>query len=253
MSLNFKNGEAIAIIQSSKNKKLDKKIIKLSANEENEGVKEIKIDDGVIQVLPSIDMTERYYISGPSGSGKSYFISKWLEMNKKIFKGKNKKELYIFSRINEDKQLDKFKPIRVILELLPDNPLTAEDLENSICIFDDIDSIKDKIVKRIVFDLRDDFLVCGRHFNITVICTTHQLMNNVESKRPINESTSCVIYPKSGATFQIKNFLKFYCGFDKMMIDKIMKLKSRWVCIRKTYPMTIIYEKGLFLANMYND
>lgn len=248
MSLNYKKGTPIALIRCKNNKKMDRLIIRVSTDK-NDGVDEIILPkDCVLQVLPSVDASERYYISGPTGSGKSYFISKWLGMNRKIFKNKNKKLIYIFSRIKHDQQLDKFNPIRPELESLIDKPITMEDLNNAICIFDDIDSIKDKNVKNAVFDLRDDLLVCGRHGNVTVICTTHQLMNHNESKRCINESSSCVIYPQSGATYQINNFLKKYCGFSKDLIEYIKSINTRWICIRKLYPLIIIHEHGIIMA-----
>jgi hypothetical protein len=250
MSVSLKKGEVVAMINCKDNKKFDKKLIKININEEI-GQNEITFPtECKLQVLPSIENVERLYVAGPSGSGKSYFVSKWLGANRKIFRNKNKKEIYIFSRIKHDSQLDKFNPNRPDLESLVDEPMTGEQLENCICIFDDIDSISDRVVKQVVYDLQNDLLTCGRHFNVTVICTNHMIYNNIETKRTINESTSTVIFPRSGQTYQIKMFLKNYCGFERDMIDKIMRLKTRWLCIRKTYPMAIIYEKGVFMARM---
>lgn len=250
MSITLDKGTPIALISNKINKKFDKRIIRLSLDD---GTPELTLSkDSKVQVLPSCDIVERIYVSGPSGSGKSYWISKWIQTNRKIFKHNNKKDIYIFSRIKFDKQLDKFKPERPDLQDILEYPddFSGENLENSIVIFDDIDSIRDKHIKEAVYNLQSDLLVCGRHFNITVLCTSHQIMNQNESKRCINESNSVVLFPKSGATMQIKNFLKLYCGFDKHIITKIMKLKSRWVTIRKVYPMCIIHENGAFLANM---
>jgi hypothetical protein len=247
MSLSLKGGEVIAMINCKNNKKYDKKLMRINTDEEL-GQDEYEFPkECILQVLPSIKEVERLYISGPSGSGKSYFISKWLGANRKIFRNKHKKDIYIFSRIKYDQQLDKFNPIRVDLDTLIDEPYTGEMLADCIVIFDDIDSIADRLIKLSVYDLQTDLLTCGRHFNITVICTNHLIYNNIETKRVINESTSTVIFPKGGNIYQLKRFLQTYCGFEKHVIDKIMNLKSRWVCIRKTYPMCIIHEKGAFL------
>jgi hypothetical protein len=250
MSLSYSKGEPIAIIVS-KDKKIDKKIIKLSTDDD--GSKEINIENGKLQVLPSLDVVERLYISGPSGSGKSYFISKWLSMNRKMYKNKNKKDIIILSRIKKDEQLDKFKPERPGLEEMLEDPYTGEDLTNEIVIFDDVDSIRDKVVKNAVYNLRNDLLVCGRHFWVTVICTSHIIMDRNESKFCLNEATTIVIFPKSGQTYQIKRLLKEYMGFEKKLINKIMKLPSRWVAMRRIYPITIIHEKGAFVANIDLD
>ena len=245
MSLGNK-GEAIAILKS-KDTKLDKKFIKVSTD--HDGSPELNYTgDTKLQVLPSINVTERLYIAGPSGSGKSYYISKWLGMNRKIYKNKNKKDIYIFSRIQKDHALDKFNPIRPDIEDLVEEPMRGEDLVNSICIFDDIDSISDKVVKQAVYDLQTDLLTTGRHFHITVICTSHLIMNSNETKFAVNEATSVTFFPRSGQTYQIKRFLKEYCGCEKHIIDKIMKLPSRWVTYRRVYPPVFIHEKGAFMA-----
>jgi hypothetical protein len=250
MSLSFKGGDVIGLINCKDNQKYDKKLIRINTDEDL-GADEYEFTNKCkIQVLPSVKMVERLYVAGPSGSGKSYFISKWLGANRKIFRNKHKKDIYIFSRIDYDQPLDKFNPIRPSLDSLIDEPYTGEMLENCIVIFDDIDSISDRGIKQAVYDLQTDLLTTGRHFNITVICTNHMIYNRQETKRTINESTSTVIFPKSGQTYQIKQFLKTYCGFEKLMINKIMGLKSRWVCIRRVYPMCIIHEKGAFLASM---
>ena len=247
MSLTFGKGEPIAMLKCDKKNKLNKKIIKLSDDMKGDNIMEF--NDCEVNVLPSIKHVERFYISGPSGSGKSFFISKWLKMNRKIYKGDYKKDIYMFSRIEYDKKLDDFNPIRVNLEDLLTDPMSAEELEGTIVIFDDIDSISEPDVKNAVFSLRNDLLKCGRHFNITVLCTTHVLLNKNESRDCINESTSIVVFPRSGATYHIRELLKKYCGFEKNTIDHIMQIDTRWLCIRKLYPMCIIHENGIFMAN----
>ncbi len=248
MSLSYRKGTPIAIIKS-KNKKMDKKFIKVIPGDE--GVDEITLNKGdTLQVLPLVEEVQRLYVAGPSGSGKSYFISKWLGLSRKIWKGKNKREIYIFSRIINDHQLDKFNPIRPDLEEMIDDPMTGEELQNAIVIFDDIDSIADRDVKNAIYSLQKDLLVCGRHFNVTVICTSHLISNNIETKYCLNESSGVVIFPRSGQTYQIKRYLKEYQGFEKKMINKVMKLPSRWVYIHKSYPQTVIYEGGVFMGCM---
>lgn len=248
MSLSYTKGDPICMIKS-KNKKINKKFIRVST--ETDGVDEITLDpEDTLQILPSVNIVERIYLAAPSGAGKSYFISKWLGMNRKIFRNKNKKDIYIFSRINEDSQLDKFNPVRIDLDEMLEDPLTGEDLEDSICIFDDIDSIYEKDIKNAVYGIQKDLLTTGRHFNITVLTTSHLLTNSNETKYNLNESNTVVVYPRSGQTYQIKRFLKEYCGFETKMINKIMKLNSRWVAIRKTYPITIMHEHGCFMGCM---
>ena len=121
MSLSYSNGKPVGMI-ISKNKKIDKKLIKVQLTDE--GSEEIKVTEGKVQVVPSLDVVERLYVAGPSGSGKSYFISKWLETNRKIFKRKFKKNIYIFSRIKHDTALDKFGAERIDLDELQNDPIS---------------------------------------------------------------------------------------------------------------------------------
>jgi hypothetical protein len=204
---------------------------------------------GKLQVLPSKDIVERLYISGPSNSGKSTFASRWISESKKLWKGKDKKDLVLFSRVADDKAFNKFKPITVDLdeEYLAE-PVGMEELEDSICIFDDIDTLNNKYVRDEVIALRGDILECGRHMNIRILCTSHILMSGNKTKQLLNESTSVVLFPQGGNLYAITQYLKLYCGFVKGTIDKILKLKSRWVCIRKVYPMLVLHEFGCFLA-----
>jgi hypothetical protein len=53
-------------------------------------------------------------------------------------------EIYLFSSINHDRVLDRHDPTRIILDndLLTD-PIEPEELENSLVIFDDTDTIRD--------------------------------------------------------------------------------------------------------------
>ena len=92
--------------------------------------------------------TEReiLYITGCSGSGKSTFTRMYLEQYKKKYKSR---EIYMFSSLKEDKSLDAIKPKRFIIDdSLYLDPIKAEDLKDSAVIFDDIDVIGDKKIKR---------------------------------------------------------------------------------------------------------
>ena len=56
--------------------------------------------------------SERIYISAPSGAGKSYFTAEYiLEIRKKFGK---KREIFIFSRVDEDKSLDDKLPAKYV-------------------------------------------------------------------------------------------------------------------------------------------
>ena len=96
-----------------------------------------------LQMVPNTN-SERdvYYITGPSGSGKSYFVRLYCEQYRKKFKNN---EIYLFSNLKEDESLDSIKPkIFRIDEELHTEPIKVEELANSCVIFDDTDCISDR-------------------------------------------------------------------------------------------------------------
>ena len=204
--------------------------------------KELNIHDGRTYHYPR-DNPERMFVVGPSGSGKSTYISNYLKFFKKKFPDR---KIVLFSDEKKDKVLDMYKPLRIALDSdLIENPVTVDDLEGTLCIFDDIDSIVDKKLSKTILGIRDNFLTMGRKHNISVIVTNHVLTAGNETKKCFNESTSITIYPRSGASMDY--MLKRYCGMDKHKIKKLMALPSRWVTIFKGFPMFVLYNSGVYL------
>ena len=157
-------------------------------------------------------------------------------------------DIYLFSSITHDKALDKHDPTRIILDNdLINDPIEPSELENSLVIFDDTDTIRERNMRKYLEVLRDWLLEQGRHFKIRMLITSHLLSNYSSTRRILNEATGVVVFPKSGSgTYHIKNFLKTYCGFDKSQIKKFVNLPSRWVMVYRSYPQYVIYEKGCY-------
>jgi len=240
------DGRKIARIKGGK---LDKKNIYIS---NTKGVKEIKIKDGILVPLPNRDIIEKVYISAPSNAGKSTYAGKWLGEYSKMFPDD---DIYLFSSITKDKALDKYNPLRIILDNdLLNDPIEPKELQNSLVIFDDTDTIRNKKMKNYMEVLRDWLLEQGRHFNIRMLITSHLLSNYNSTRRILNEATSVVVFPRSGSgTYHIKNFLKTYCGFDKDQTKKFLNLPSRWVAVYRSYPQYVIYEKGVYFPMNSDD
>lgn len=209
--------------------------------------KEFHIKKGELMQVPNTKIDrECLYIAGPSGSGKSTYVNNFIKMYKDEYPDN---EVYLFSRVDEDPSLDDNEDIqRVIIddELL-DDPIDNEELEDSAVIFDDIDTIRDKELAEYVCDLRDDLLETGRHERVTMLCTSHLLMDYKKTRTLINESTSVTFFPRSGSTYHIIRFLKVYCGLNAEQINRILNLPSRWVTVSKIAPMWVLYGKGCFL------
>lgn len=205
-------------------------------------------DDEKVRVFPLPQKkSERIYVPAPSGSGKSTFIGMYL---KELRKKHPKRKIFIFSRVAEDKPLDAFKnTFRIPLKrsAFEKEPLEVENFKDSIMIFDDIDTILDKPLVKYIRNFRDDVLEVGRHFDITIISTSHIITNFLATRTLINEANAIVLFPKGSSFYAVSNFLERYMGFSKKQIRKVEKLKTRWIWFWKEYPKYAIYERGAFI------
>lgn len=200
-----------------------------------------------LQPIPDTKTRQVCYVAGASGSGKSTWISNYAKQYHKLFP---KNKIFVFSRVEEDKCIDKLKCTRIIMdEQLIEDPIHPEELADSLVIFDDTDTIPDKNLKNALNDLKRDVLEIGRHSNIYVCITSHMLTNYKETRTILNEAHLIVFFPSSGSSYQIGYMLKNYFGLDSKQIDRIMKLPSRWVCAKRNYPQLIMYERGIYLLS----
>ena len=206
-----------------------------------------------LQHIPN-KKTERQilYITGASGSGKSYYTRNYCNEYKKLFP---KNDIYLFSSIQEDSSIDKVKDmmrIRLDNEFLQTD-LNVNDFKDSLVVFDDTDCITNKMMKMKVNNILNMLLETGRHTNTSVIYTSHLPTNGLDTRRILNECHSVTIFPTSLGGRALKYLLENYFGLDKDQIKKLKKLQSRWVTIIKGYPMTILSEKDVYTLNTDED
>lgn len=215
----------------------------------NKQMTEVKIEDGEIQQIPRMDMRECLYIAGPSGSGKSTYASKYIKYFQKLYP---KRKFVLFSNVKQDDVLDKLDPIRILLdEKLVENPINPEELKNCIVLFDDIDYINNKDVKESVKHLRDLLLETGRHEDIYVITTAHNLTAGRATSLSLLESSSITFFPHGGDDYHIRRVLRTYCGLSNQQASQIINMESRWVTMYKKFPMYILSQKhAFFVKNM---
>jgi hypothetical protein len=151
---------------------------------------------GKLEPLVKDNQVEKIYVAGISGSGKSTYSSRYITNYLKKYRDN---EFFIFSNVNSDECLDKLDPIRVDLENLESNPVSDQELANSVCLFDDIATIANPRVRKITQNVLENLLEQGRHTNTTVICCAHVITNYSQTRRLLNEATSVVIFPKAGS------------------------------------------------------
>lgn len=207
---------------------------------------ELYVPDGY--VVPIMDeKTSRYFIAGPTGSGKSTIAADLIRQYKKQFPFN---KVYLFSRVGSDPVLDGLKGVKRIP--LDDNfidypPDSTAEYKNSLCVFDDIDTLRPKKLKDAVLAVREDILQVNRKFGTTLICTEHQLMNYKQTRNLLTDCEFVTFFPKSGSVYHINRFLKTYAGLNKAQIQKVLSLNSRAVTIHKCYPMYILSEHNVYL------
>ncbi len=283
MALNLKNGIPIALIVGGKydgeilhiDTNYGKKQIKYESDEdsydseysdedsydsedsetENEYFgKKIRLSTGSkFQPIPDITKEREIdYVTGKSGSGKSYFIGQ-KAMNYKALNPK--KPIYIFSMKNKDPAIDKLGGIRIpINENLIDHPI---DIHNEIkggalIIFDDVnpDTIVDKNLIKAIDILRLKILEYGRSNGVSLMITSHLISPNERKfgRVILNELNNLVIFPLGGSRQQQEYILTKHLGYSNKEADKILSMPSRWIQLSNNAPQYILTENQCILA-----
>ena len=184
--------------------------------------------------------------TGAAGSGKSTYIKKFVENYNSTFPSN---DVYLFSKIIDDDSLKGIKnliTIKIDEELLSEK-VELEELNNSLCIFDDVEKIREKKIREFVYSLMDDIYQNGRHNNITMVASSHVCCGGNQTKTQILESQFITIYPSMGTNYN--RILKEYLGFNTKEIEKIKSLNSRWVTIFRVAPIIIFTETQIFFRS----
>ena len=243
--ISLKSGFEIAKVKDKKEKVIDTLYIK-DIDEDMHGEKHmtefvVKPTEH-LQVMPS-SRHSAIAVYGPSGVGKSVWISNFLTEYRKKFKNK---AIYVFSPIKDEAGYIKNKAIYIKLdESIIDDPLQVPEFENSICVFDDIESLN-KVFYPIISNFRDRILEIGRHNNIDIISVHHVIQGGIATRKIINESDMTVVFPRSNFN-SIEKLAKNYYGFTKPDIAYLKNLgkTSRYAVIKRSYPSVIISEREI--------
>jgi GTPase SAR1 family protein len=202
--------------------------------------------EGELMLLPTPKKNDRIYIAGSTGVGKSTFILAYLKQYLKIYPDK---DIYLFSDVlpEDDKvltQIPKIKRIKLNQSLVT-NPIQTPELEHSCTIFDDVDSISDKSIKKAVITLYDAILKKGSSKNdITLIITNHAMSDYTATRNILINCNYIVFYPQSpvGVEYTLKKF-----GLNKEQIGKLLAVPSRWCVLHKNFPFYAVSSKSVFL------
>ena len=204
---------------------------------------EVVLEDGKFTICFQKNTFSLLYITGACGAGKSFLALKVAQNYDKIYKGKN--NIYLLSKLKEDKTLDSFKKIkRINPESFLEDPPTAAELSDSLLIADDYESYQTTNPKlyMLIIGLLNDIAMTGRHTNTNLICIQHLVTNGKYSRLIIAESTHIVVYPQSATNHNLRYLLMEHCGLDNKKIKEIKSCKSRFVVLYKHHPNWLITE-----------
>lgn len=210
---------------------------------------EFKVDSSneIIQHIPNRKQErDILYITGRSGSGKSYYCMQWANEYKKL---NPKNPIYLFSALSEDKgsidQIKGLKRVKLTPEFL-NTDITLDDLANSLLIFDDIDTLDNKPMLQKLYSILNSVLQTGRHKKISCIYTTHTPTNGQQTKIILAESHSVTLFIHGMGGRSLNYLLESYYGLDKEQVKLIKGIQSRYCTITRTYPSICFYDKGAF-------
>jgi hypothetical protein len=203
----------------------------------------LQISDGLLQQVPDTTSERQcIMVTGCSGSGKSHWANNYIKEYRKCYK---KNPIYFFSVLDNDSSINEKIVKRVCIdESWITEPLTIDDVKDSLCVFDDIEMVKDKNIKESLFDFINAILTTGRHTNTSIILTVHY-PNSKYIRNFLNEC-HCFVYFPFGSGRATNYVLENYIGLNKKDIQTIKKLKTRACCVFKNYPQCVLTEHNLF-------
>lgn len=228
--------------------------------------------DRLVPLIGGGGFDRSIFLTGPSGSGKSFLakeIMKRDEMNRPIV---------IFSKIDDDDSLKELKKLKITKSSFPEdadleesaikkelgaprmikislrteddllNLPSNEELKNCVCLFDDIDSFAPTIAN-ILNEYRNSILESGRHHNIHVISTSHQLYNWSKTRVILNESEYVALFPHSNKRSSMM-MLRDRMGLNKHEVDSILNECmncGRFIICKMSAPNMCIHNKGIII------
>jgi hypothetical protein len=204
---------------------------------------EYRTDSETLCVYPSKE-SERVFVAGKSGSGKSTFTAQYIREYTEMYP---KRSVFLIST-HEDEKAYRILPINQIAldETFLEKPPTLNDLAQSLVVFDDTDNLQDKGLQQAVQALNSDLLANGRKYEIHVITLAHQLMDYSRSRTLLNEANRVVFFT-GGSAYHIQRYLKVYAGLQPRQIRRILDSKSRWTCLGLTIPNYVVTEHEVYV------
>ena len=215
----------------------------LSVSEKDGGLKTISLPPGSsFQCVPPPDPKAREicFISGASGSGKTYWAAGYAKCYKKLFPARN---VYLLSKLEQDDTLDGFNFIkRIKISSLVEDPIKSVDVfKESLVMIDDVEGLSKEELSAVA-KIRDDIATLGRHWCISLLVLQHLSSNYKDTRVILLEAMRIILFPHGSSASQFRYICSHYLGLGKDEITALRKAPSRWVCINKNFPAAVVTE-----------
>lgn len=224
----------------------------------------IQLDNATFEFVPLMkkdlkdgNYRQSIFISGMAGSGKSYWLKRFVLLYHEEFP---KNKIYFISQQNlkEDESLEEIWPFTTQItekQLMGDKEKEEEPLQwtdipkHSLILFDDYDGFpkkkktkKDPSIYDVVHELLNNILMNGRKHYISVVASSHELNKAHKNETIMKEMDYFVLFPDGIMLYHLTYFGTRYLGLSKQKIKQIKNCKSRWVLIRRKVPMLELTE-----------
>ena len=223
---------------------VDPKVGRRVARAYNErSANEFRLSAGKMVVLPD-KQSERVFVAGASGSGKSFWTASYMREYMEMFPARR---IFLFSTHDGEKAYEPLEHHAVALdETFAETPLTLDALSDSLCVFDDCDALQDRKLSKAVEALNLDLINNGRKYNIHVVTLSHVLMGYSKTRCQLIEANRVVLYP-GGNDYHAKRWMKIYGGIPDKWGRAILEEKTRWVCFDMRMPRSFVTENAVVL------
>lgn len=190
---------------------------------------------------------EIFVVTGPSGSGKSYWIRSYVRNYLKLFP---KHSVFLISSLSHDDTLDAVKELQRIDtdKLVANPPKDVKTWTNSLLLIDDVeglDAAKAAAVQRV----QDMVASEGRHTGTTLIRASHLSTDYKRTRLLLQEAHGFILFPQAGAHSQYTYLLTKYGGMEKKVVANLLATPTRWILVHHTAPRYVLTPSTIYLLS----
>ena len=227
-----------------------------------EEVKYMEAEEGRFEYVPFVQPNQRIgiFISGMSGSGKSYSAKYCIDEIRKM-RNDPKRAVVFFTSKNIEIDHEKmtfnlhdpaFTKLKYVFPMdIYDCKFLELDVtlfEDCICLFDDFDQLPVKSLQYMkIMEILKSLLEKGRKQKVDMIIITHQTMDYRKTRDIINECDTYILFPKTNPS-SAKRFITAYV--DKVHTDFINTMRGGQfakLVIHKSAPAYFLTDKEILL------